>query len=216
MSARMVGEPRVELSRAALHLALARSFELPEAERGFLRRSGFRQVPSGCVQAAEVVAVDASRGRVEEMKELLSKLGVRNVHIVVADSASLKLAWKFERVLLDAPCTNSGAIASDPALRLALWEEPDVDRYTKLQTSLLKNSLQHLESGGLLVYSTCSLLSEEGEKVVDAALQPERLDPSGMIGENGYTGFSCSSRVRRLFPHLHRTTGFFLARYKNV
>jgi hypothetical protein len=53
MSARMVGEPRVELSRAALHLALARSFELPEAERGFLRRSGFRQVPSGCVQAAE-------------------------------------------------------------------------------------------------------------------------------------------------------------------
>lgn len=165
---------------------------------------------------AEVVAVDASRGRVEEMKELLSKLGVRNVHIVVADSVSLKLAWKFERVLLDAPCTNSGAIASDPALRLALWEEPDVDRYTKLQTSLLKNSLQHLESGGLLVYSTCSLLSEEGEKVVDAALQPERLDPSGMIGENGYTGFSCSSQVRRLFPHLHRTTGFFLARYKKV
>ncbi len=164
---------------------------------------------------AEVVAVDAFRSRVEEMKTLLSKLGVRNVHITVADSASLKLARKFERVLLDAPCTNSGAIASDPALRLALWEEPDVDRYAKLQASMLENSLQHLERGGLLVYSTCSFLSEEGERVVDAALQPERLDPSGVLGVNGYAGFSCSPWVRRLFPHLHRTTGFFIARYKN-
>jgi len=161
---------------------------------------------------AEVVAIDASRRRVEEMMRLLSRLGVKNVHVVVADSATLKLTRKFERVLLDAPCTNSGAIASDPALRLALWKEPDVSRYAKLQTSMLANTLQHLERGGLLVYSTCSLLSEEGEEVVDAVLQPERLRPDGIIGGPGYPGFPCSPRVRRLFPHTHRTTGFFIAR----
>jgi 16S rRNA (cytosine967-C5)-methyltransferase len=165
--------------------------------------------------AAEVVAVDASRRRVWEMRELLSKLGVKNVHVVVADAATLKLAQKFERVLLDAPCTNSGAIASDPALRLALWKEPEVDRYAKLQASMLANALQHLQPGGSLVYSTCSLLSEEGEGVADAVMQPERLNPSGIIGEPGYPGFRCSSRVRRLFPHIHRTTGFFIARYEN-
>ncbi|MCC6065931.1 MAG: hypothetical protein LM576_08115, partial [Thermofilum sp.] len=141
--------------------------------------------------------------------------GVKNVHVVVADAATLKLAQKFERVLLDAPCTNSGAIASDPALRLALWKEPDVDRYAKLQASMLANALQHLQPGGSLVYSTCSLLGEEGEGVADAVLQPERLNPSGIIGEPGYPGFRCSSRVRRLFPHIHRTTGFFIARYEN-
>jgi len=161
---------------------------------------------------AEMVAIDVSRRRVEEMKRLLSRLGVRNVHIVVADSTALKLARKFERVLLDAPCTNSGALASDPALRLALWKEPDVNRYTKLQASMLANALQHLEGGGLLVYSTCSLLSEEGEEVVDSVLQPERLKPEGIVGEPGYPGFLCSSQVRRLFPHIHRTTGFFIAR----
>jgi 16S rRNA (cytosine967-C5)-methyltransferase len=166
--------------------------------------------------AAEVVAVDASRRRVWEMRELLSKLGVKNVHVVVADAATLNLAKKFERVLLDAPCTNSGAIASDPALRLALWKEPEVDRYAKLQASMLANSLQHLQPGGSLVYSTCSLLSEEGEGVADAVMQPERLNPSGIIGGPGYSGFRCSSRVRRLFPHIHRTTGFFIARYENV
>lgn len=164
---------------------------------------------------AEVVAIDVSRSRIEEMRKLLSRLGVKNVHAVAADSASLKLARKFERVLLDAPCTNTGAIANDPALRLTLWKEPEVERYSKLQARMLMNSLQHLEREGLLVYSTCSLLSEEGEETVDAVLQLECLDPTGIVGEHGYSGFSCSTRVRRLFPHVHRTTGFFIARCRN-
>lgn len=163
---------------------------------------------------AEVVAVDASRRRLEEAGRILSKLGVKHVHLINADSASLKLAKRFDRVLLDAPCSNSGAIASDPALRLALWKGIDVERYAKLQIRMLENSLRHLKEGGLLVYSTCSLLSDEGERVVDSVLEPEMLDPSGIIGVPGYPGFSCSKRVRRLYPHLHRTEGFFVSRYR--
>jgi len=161
--------------------------------------------------AAEVVAIDISRRRLEEMRGILSRLGVRNVHLVHSDSVSIKLARKFDKVLLDAPCTNTGAIASDPALRLSLWRRPNVEGYASLQRRLLSNTLVYLKVGGSLVYSTCSLLSGEGEGVIDS-MGRLRLSADGLLGLPGYPGFACSAEVRRLFPHVHRTTGFFVAR----
>ncbi|RLE99054.1 MAG: RsmB/NOP family class I SAM-dependent RNA methyltransferase [Thermoprotei archaeon] len=164
--------------------------------------------------AAEVVAVDVSGRRVKAMASLLSRLGVRGVHIVQGDSRLMAYSRRYDRVLLDAPCTNTGAIASDPSLRLSLWREPRVRDYAALQAALLENSLKHLKQGGLLVYSTCSLLEEEGEEVVEPWLSfGYSLSPEGVIGEPGYGGFRCSSHVRRLYPHRHRTTGFFIARF---
>ncbi|MEZ0345352.1 MAG: RsmB/NOP family class I SAM-dependent RNA methyltransferase [Infirmifilum sp.] len=164
---------------------------------------------------AEVVAVDVSRRRVREMKALLSKLGVRNVHIVTSDSRLLRFARKFDKVLLDAPCTNSGALASDPALRLSLWKPPRLDRYTTLQLELLRTTYSQLKEGGALVYSTCSLLSSEGEAVVER-LDQGALRAEGVLGEPGYRAFSCSGGVRRLYPHIHRTVGFFIAKVQKT
>lgn len=160
---------------------------------------------------AEVVAVDASQRRLIEMKKLLSKLNVRNVHLVLSDSRVLKFARKFDKVLLDAPCTNTGAIASDPALRLTLWNPVDVEKFTKLQQALLRNTLENLKVSGTLVYSTCSLLAAEGESVIET-VPLDRLSVENVWGLPGYSGYSCSGKVRRLYPHVHRTTGFFTAK----
>lgn len=160
---------------------------------------------------AEIVAVDVSRRRLSEMRKVLSKLNVRNVHLVLSDSRILKSARKFDRVLLDAPCTNTGAIPSDPALRLALWTPDDIEKFSSLQRSILSNTIKHLKEGGELVYSTCSLLSSEGESIIDD-LPFDWLSEEGLWGSPGYRGFTCSSRVRRLYPHIHRTIGFFVAK----
>lgn len=160
---------------------------------------------------AEVVAVDVSRRRLGEMRKLLSKLNVRNVHLVLSDSRILKSSRKFDRVLLDAPCTNTGAIASAPALRLTLWSPVDVEKFSRLQRDLLKNVLENLREGGALVYSTCSLLAAEGESIIEQ-LPLDRLSVEGVLGLPGYSGYLCSSKVRRLYPHVHRTTAFFIAK----
>lgn len=160
---------------------------------------------------AEIVAIDVSRHRLSEMRRLLSKLSVRNVQLMLSDARIIRFARKFDKVLLDAPCTNTGAIANDPALRLALWNPVDVERFSSLQRSLLANALDHLRREGELVYSTCSLLSAEGESIVDA-LPLDWLSVEGLWGSPGYRNFTCSSKVRRLYPHIHRTTGFFTAK----
>ncbi|NWF96700.1 MAG: hypothetical protein HXY34_11220, partial [Candidatus Thorarchaeota archaeon] len=70
--------------------------------------------------------------------------------------------------------------------------------------------------GTELVYSTCSLLPHEGESQIDSLLKEsniELLDPA-VGGQHGYPGFLCSERVRRLFPHIHGTSGFFIARFR--
>lgn len=160
---------------------------------------------------AEVVAVDVSKRRLQEMRSLLSRLGVRNVQLVHSDSRRIRFSRSFDKVLLDAPCTNTGAIASDPALRLSLWKPPQLEKHTSLQLELLRNALEQLKPGGLLVYSTCSLLSKEGEFIVDRVARGS-LSEEGVIGWPGYPGFKCSRKVRRLYPHVHRTTGFFISK----
>ena len=162
---------------------------------------------------AEIVAVDVSRRRLGEMRKLLSRLGVRNVRLLLADSRIAKFTRKFDKILLDAPCTNTGAIASDPALRLVLWKPAGIDKFPLLQKSLLTNTLEHLKDGGDLVYSTCSLLSSEGESLIET-LPLDWLSSEGLWGLPGYQNFACSSRVRRLFPHIHRTTAFFVAKIR--
>ncbi|MCS7104678.1 MAG: RsmB/NOP family class I SAM-dependent RNA methyltransferase [Thermofilaceae archaeon] len=161
---------------------------------------------------AEIIAVDVSMKRVNDLKEMLTKMGVRGVHVVQADSSKIKFSQKFDKILLDAPCTNTGAIISDPALRLSLWKKTNVSYFMSKQVNLIRNLLEHLKLGGSIVYSTCSLLSDEGETVIDLTVQTDMLDSESLLGVPGYAGYKCSKKVRRLYPHLHKSTGFFIAK----
>ncbi|RLE85634.1 MAG: hypothetical protein DRJ41_00810 [Thermoprotei archaeon] len=160
-----------------------------------------------------VIAVDISKKRVLAMKVLLKKLGVRGISIILGDATRGFFRGKFDKVLIDAPCTNSGAMRQDPALRLILWNKPGIERYHKLQHLMLINGIDMLKKGGVLVFSTCSFSEREGEAHFEQKMNDITLDPSGIkFGARGYKEFSSSEYVRRLFPHLHGTIGFFIAR----
>lgn len=163
---------------------------------------------------ARIVAFDISYNRIKDMRSLMKKLNAVNVDLAVLDSTKLKLAKKFKKILVDAPCSNTGALSSDPGLRLALRDIGSIDKFVKIQYAILEKAVENLERGGVVVYSTCSLLPQEGEFIVEKIEEKYgvSIDTNSVLGVSGYRNSHLSSKVRRLFPHINRTTGFFIAR----
>ncbi|HDJ89810.1 MAG TPA: RsmB/NOP family class I SAM-dependent RNA methyltransferase, partial [Thermoprotei archaeon] len=160
-----------------------------------------------------IIAVDISRNRIYEMRNVLEKMGVRNVEIILGDSS--KLYWRSgEKILIDAPCSNSGAIGRDPALRLILKDERNVLKHVDIQWKILSNFIARSPINlKYIVYSVCSYLPEEGEEIVKKAVEKYRvrLVKPNILGIDGYRKYIFKNYVKRLFPHINSSTGFFIA-----
>jgi 16S rRNA (cytosine967-C5)-methyltransferase len=107
---------------------------------------------------ASVVACDRSARRLEDVP--------KEARRVVLDATNcLPFRAKFDRILVDAPCSGTGTLGRNPEIK---WRTTvnDIQRFPELQRQILRNALEHLQPGGRLVYSTCSLEPEENEEVV--------------------------------------------------
>jgi 16S rRNA (cytosine967-C5)-methyltransferase len=154
--------------------------------------------------AAEVVAVEKHPGRARELEANCARLGA-SVRVVNADALDLPDELRgFDRVLLDAPCSGLGVLASRPDLR---WRgEP----LPELQHDLLGVAAERVKLGGAIVYSVCTLNAEENEEVVDSSgLETESLSEE-------WPQFAHPKRPEFLLtrPDRDRTSGFFIARMK--
>jgi len=161
----------------------------------------------------KIRAVDISGRRVTAMRKLMRKLGVPEdaIEYTVADARTVKLGEQYDKALVDAPCSNTGAMAKDPALRATL-KPGKVEYYSRLQREILANILRHASR---ITYSTCSILPEEGEEVVEWALDKAKPEKPGiaLCGEP-YKAYKASEDACRLYPHIHESEGFFIANLK--
>ncbi|MEM4687090.1 MAG: RsmB/NOP family class I SAM-dependent RNA methyltransferase [Zestosphaera sp.] len=157
---------------------------------------------------ARVVAVDISYKRSLLGRQLLEKLGVdlSRVQVVVSDSRDIRLRRVFDKVLLDAPCSNSGAMSKDPGLRITLTESKVV-YYSALQKELI---IKSTELGKTIVYSTCSLMPEEGEEVANTVSERVKFCRPVEWAAEGYKSYDNYQDFMRLYPHKHLTEGFFI------
>lgn len=117
---------------------------------------------------ARVTAVDKSAGRLNRLGENLSRLGL-TATTAVSDALTFVADEPFDAILLDAPCTATGTIRRHPDI-LYLKRPEDIAALAALQKNLLDHAATLLKPGGILVYCTCSLEPEEGEKQIAAFL----------------------------------------------
>lgn len=118
---------------------------------------------------AEVTALDLSDARLERLKENLARTQL-SARIVVADALEWEPDGPFDAILLDAPCSATGTIRRHPELPY-LRGGADISALVTLQSRLLDRALDWLAPEGALVYCTCSILPEEGEGQIAAALK---------------------------------------------
>ena len=152
----------------------------------------------------EVVAVEVNEARARELEENARRLGRDDIRIVVADGRDLPPELdRFDRALVDPPCSGLGVLAGRPDLR---WRSRPLP---ELQLELLRAAAERVESGGTIVYSVCTINADEAEAVVDAS--GLAVDP---IEEWAQFRHPTRPEFLQTLPHVHRTSGFFVARLR--
>ncbi|KAE9138669.1 putative 28S rRNA (cytosine-C(5))-methyltransferase [Phytophthora fragariae] len=174
-----------------------------------------------------VIANDLKKQRLKATVANLHRLGVKNTSVSCYDGRKVPTLFKgFDRVLLDAPCTGMGVIARDPSIKTQKGEK-DVQRLAHLQKELLLAAIDAVDAksktGGYILYSTCSVMVDENESVVDYALRKRcvKLVDTGLDhGKPGFTRYQQQrfhptvQLTRRFYPHVHNMDGFYVAKFK--
>ncbi|MHA1688447.1 MAG: RsmB/NOP family class I SAM-dependent RNA methyltransferase, partial [Promethearchaeota archaeon] len=169
----------------------------------------FQQVKSH----SQIIGAEFLPARAFLTKRVLKNLHSREIQILNADSMRFPVrnTILFDKVLLDAPCTGSGALKQHPELK---WRQNKEFLYQNviLQKKLLESALSLLKPNGTLLYSTCSLYPEEGELQIKRILEkleplsiPKWISPPYEINNLPREGMG------RFFPSIHETDGFFIA-----
>ena len=157
--------------------------------------------------AGEVTAVEKHPGRARELEANCAQLGATNVRVVNADALELSRDLRdFDRVLVDAPCSGLGVLASRPDLRWRAKPLPE------LQRDLLEVAAERVRPGGTILYSVCTISAEENEMVVDAS--GLAVEPLG--GERPQFAHPTRPEFLLTTPSRDRTSGFFIARMKTT
>ena len=120
---------------------------------------------------AMITACEKNKIRAERLKYNLEKQGASRVSVMLKDARKLDDFFSFDKILLDAPCSGSGTISLNDINLEKTFTKELVDRSIKTQKELLKKAAKILKVNGELVYSTCSILKEENEKVVEEILK---------------------------------------------
>lgn len=177
-----------------------------------------------------VFANDANKARTKSLIANIHRLGCKNTIVCNYDAREFpKVIGGFDRILLDAPCSGTGVIAKDESVKVSRTEK-DFIQIPHLQKQLLLLAIDsvdaHSKTGGVIVYSTCSVAVDENEAVVDYALRKRpnvRLVETGLqIGKEGFTlyrGKHFSSKLsltRRYYPHTYNVDGFYVAKFQKI
>jgi 16S rRNA (cytosine967-C5)-methyltransferase len=193
--------------------------QLVGAKRGemvadFCAGAGGKTLAIGAMMSStgRLYAMEVDEYRLKKLAPRMSRAGLTNVQPMVIDSENdarlKKLAGKFDRVLVDAPCTGLGTLRRNPDLK---WRQTPkaVEELNAKQLSILIGAARLVKGGGRLVYATCSLLREENEAIVEAFMKRGgfRLVPTAQIlNIDGIAG-----DMLAVNPVTHGCDGFFAA-----
>jgi len=169
---------------------------------------------------AKITAVELHPHRVRLLQKMLE--GNTRTQVVAADARLLPVAQSYDRILADVPCSGTGTLARNPEIKWRL-ASADLAELHERQVAILRSALAHLEPGGRLVYSTCSLEREENEDVIEEVLADNksihlrdcREELDRLKSDGALTWPDPASLTRgpylRTIPGIHPCDGFFAA-----
>jgi 16S rRNA (cytosine967-C5)-methyltransferase len=160
-----------------------------------------------------ILSLDYSVRRMKVWKREIARMGVRIAEPVIADARSMpSFASPADIVVLDPPCTSTGTFGKSPSAKWRLVPQ-SIDKMAAIQWQMLNSSVEQVKTRGSLVYSTCSITVEENEILIERFLKwhPE-FSLTEIRPKLGLPGLRGLQKCRRLYPHVHRCNGFFVAR----
>ena len=125
---------------------------------------------------AHITACEINNVRAEKLKYNIEKQGASCVYIMKSDSRNIDDFFSFDSILLDSPCSGSGTINGNDENISKYFTEKLIEKSTKSQLSLLKKAINILKQENEMVYSTCSILSNENERIVQKVLKEGKVE----------------------------------------
>ena len=148
----------------------------------------------------KIIACDIFEHKIEHIRQNAKRLGVKIIELLLLDARQIgeKFFEQADKVLVDAPCSGLGVIRRKADLRLKKNLD-DIDKLPVLQFEILSSGAKALKRGGILVYSTCTILKRENEEIVEKFLAENKNFE--LVG------------TKKFLPHIDNTDGFFCAKF---
>jgi len=157
-----------------------------------------------------IIASEVSSARLQLVVENAERLGLSIIQYILADGRRYHIK-DFDKVLVDAPCTNSGVIAKRPEVKERVNKKV-LARLSNLQFNLLSNAASFLRVGGSIVYSTCSILPRENEELIEKFLNENK----NFELESAKEFIPSADSYLKILPGFYNTDGVFAARLKRI
>ena len=162
-----------------------------------------------------ILATDVNSKRSEILKEIKEKFKLNNVQTKRIDFRNIKRNKRFDKILLDAPCSSEGIVRKSREA-LVYWSPELVRKKAAIQKNLITKAFDYLKDGGEMIYSTCSFAPEENEEVVMHLLKEKKnasVEKINLPGIKMRENKICKNCVR-FYPQDNNTQQFFIAKIK--